>query len=77
MNVVWEDLTYGNSDLYFRQITPQTGWDVENTRLTETLGATRGPCILADPGGDLHLLWSDTGAGEEPSIRYRSGRADG
>ncbi len=76
VNVVWEDFSHGNSELYFRQIRPDTGWDVHKTRLTETLGATRGPGLISDPEGNLHLIWSDTGAGEQPSIRYRSGRVD-
>ncbi|HEX7879330.1 MAG TPA: hypothetical protein VF720_07965 [Candidatus Eisenbacteria bacterium] len=77
VNIVWEDYILGNSELYYRQITPDTGWDVSPTRLTNTVGPTRGPSLLADGDGSLHLVWSDAGSGEEGSIRYRSGQAGG
>jgi len=77
INVVWEDYSHGNSELYYRQINPDTGWDVQATRLTTTVGPTRGPALLADGDGTLHLAWSDAGSGEEGSIRYRTGQADG
>lgn len=75
VNVVWEDYIHGNGELYFRQIHPDTGWDVQATRLTSTVGPTRAPGILADGDGTLHLIWSDAGSGEEGSVRYRSGQA--
>jgi hypothetical protein len=77
INIVWEDYILGNSELYYRQITPDTGWDVVPTRLTTTVGPTRGPSLLADADGTLHLIWSDAGSGEEASIRYRTGQAAG
>jgi|GEM_PF-2951364 len=77
INIVWEDYIHGNSELYYRQINTDTGWDVQPTRLTTTVGPTRGPSLLADADGTLHLIWSDAGSGEEGSIRYRSGQAAG
>jgi hypothetical protein len=77
VNVVWEDFSHGNSEIYFRQISPATGWDVTKTRLTQSVGPTRGPSLIADPEGELHLVVSDTGGpGQELSIRYRAGRVD-
>jgi hypothetical protein len=76
VNVVWEDYSHGNSEIYFRQIRPETGWDVVKTRLTLSAGPTSGPSLLADDSGQLHLICTDTGPGEEPSIRYRLGRVD-
>ena len=77
VNVVWEDYSHGNSEIYYRQINPDTGWDVQPTRLTSTVGPTRAPSLLTDADGTLHLAWSDAGSGEEASIRYRSGQAHG
>lgn len=76
VNVVWEDYIHGNSEIYYRQIRPETGWDVQPTRLTSSVGPSRAPHLLAEPDGTLHLLLSDAGSGEEGSIRYRAGRAD-
>lgn len=76
INVAWEDYAVGNADIYFRQIRTATGWDVTPTRLTFSNGPTRGPGLLGDPDGRLHLVWADAGVGEELSIRYRSGQAD-
>jgi hypothetical protein len=76
INVVWEDYIHGNSEIYYRQIRPETGWDVQPTRLTSSVGPSRAPHLLAESDGTLHLLLSDAGSGEEGSIRYRAGRAD-
>jgi hypothetical protein len=73
VNVVWEDYINGNGDIYFRQITPATGWDVQPTRLTYTPGPTRYPTLIAEPDGTLDLLWCDASPGEELSVRFRSG----
>lgn len=75
VNVVWENYSGGNSDLFYRQITPDYGWDPEVTRLTNTAGATQGPGLLAEPNGTLHLLWTDLRNANELNIYYRSGSA--
>lgn len=76
VNLVWEDYSYGNSEVSYRQIRPDTGWDVEATRLTVTTGPAQQPCILAGEGGRLDVVWSDATGGEFPSIRHLSGRTD-
>lgn len=75
INVAWEDYTGGNPDIYFRQITPTTGWDPFNTRLTSSVAASQGPCLLAEPGGTLHLLWSDLQSADDLNVYYRQGQA--
>lgn len=76
VNIAWEDYTGGNADVAYRQIRPDTGWDVAVTRLSATNGATRAPCIVPDRDGGLHLVWSDADPGQELSVRYRHGLAE-
>lgn len=77
VNVAWEDFRHGNPEIYFRQITVETGWDREATRLTRDLNASLRPALLAFPGGNLLLLWTDSPDAtsfqvyaREGSIRY-------
>lgn len=75
VNIAWEDYASGNADIAYRQIRPETGWDVSVTPLSATNGATRAPCITSDPEGGLYLVWSDADPGQELSVRYRHGLA--
>ncbi len=76
INVAWEDYTTGNADIYYRQITPATGWDPFTTRLTSTPGASQGPGIIAEPNGTLHLLWTDLRSADDLNVYHRLGYAD-
>jgi hypothetical protein len=77
VNVVWEDFTNGNAEVFFRQIRPETGWDLFETRLTQSAGPSRNPAIVSDATGNLHLLWAETLIGQNLSVRFRTGAAQG
>ena len=68
VNICWEDYRFGNPEIYYRQITPETGWDPDPSRLTSDAGASQSPTLLSVPGGGILLLWADArGAGITPS----------
>ncbi len=59
VNVAWEDFRDGNSEIYFRQITPELGWDPASTRLSLDISSSQTPSLLALPDGSLLALWTD------------------
>jgi hypothetical protein len=59
LNVVWEDYRTGNPEIYYRQITWETGWDRDLTRLTVDNSASESPSLVALADGELLLVWSD------------------
>lgn len=67
LNVVWEDFRFGSPDIFYRQITPETGWDRDVTPLTTDESASQSPTLLSEPNGGLLLIWS--GAQEAGTFR--------
>ena len=59
MNLVWEDYRTGNPEIYYRQITPTTGWDPFGTRLTAHPSASQSPALAPLPEGRMLLIWTD------------------
>jgi hypothetical protein len=60
LNVAWEDYRTGNNpEIYYRQITWETGWDRDLTRLTVDNSASVFPSLVALADGGLLLFWAD------------------
>jgi hypothetical protein len=59
VNVAWEDFGDGNSEIYFRQITPEFGWDQTPTRLSLDVSSSQTPALLPLPDGSILALWTD------------------
>ena len=59
LNVVWEDFRFGSPDIFYRQITPERGWDRDLTQLTTDESASQAPTLVSLTGGGLLLIWSD------------------
>ncbi len=70
LQVVWEDSTPGNSDIYYKK-SPDAGasWTAVR-RLTWTSGNSHSPTIAADPSSRLHLVWDDDTPGNS-EIYYK------
>jgi hypothetical protein len=75
LNVVWEDYRNGAPDLLYRQITPETGWDRDVTRLTADATSSQAPSLAALPDGKLFLFWTDTQGSGIFRIFYKEGAA--
>ncbi|HET9233396.1 MAG TPA: hypothetical protein VFP10_04595 [Candidatus Eisenbacteria bacterium] len=59
LNVVWEDFRFGSPDIFYRQITPERGWDRDLTQLTTDESASQAPTLVSLTNGGLLLIWSD------------------
>jgi hypothetical protein len=60
LNLVWEDYRGNAPDIYYRQITPERGWERTATPLTTDLTSSQSPTLVSLPGGKLLLIWSDS-----------------
>jgi hypothetical protein len=59
LNLAWEDYRTGSPDIFYRQITWETGWDRSATRLTADVSSSQSPTLVALSDGTLILLWAD------------------
>ena len=60
IHVAWRDYTPGNSEIYYKKSGDGgTTWSPDK-RLSWTPGDSYAPAIVADPGGNLHVVWDDT-----------------
>jgi len=75
LNVAWEDFRFGSPDIYYRQITPETGWDRDETPLTTDESASQSPTLISEPNGRLLLIWSGAQEGGSFRIFVREGTA--
>jgi len=75
LNVAWEDFRFGSPDIYYRQITPETGWDRDETPLTTDESASQSPTLISEPNGKLLLVWSGAQEGGTFRIFVREGIA--
>jgi hypothetical protein len=60
LNLAWEDFRAGTPDIYYRQITQETGWDRDLTPLTSDISASQAPSLLAISDGRLIIFWTDS-----------------
>jgi hypothetical protein len=75
VDIAWEDYRSGNAEVYYRQITEATGWDMAPTRLTSDLTPSQSPALLALPGGRLAMLWTDGSGGTSFRVYVKEGTA--
>jgi len=73
MHVVWEDFRTGLSTIFYKKITAATGWDRQDTRLSDGISTAWDPSITVDGRGDIHVVWSGNSTGNF-EIFYRAGR---
>jgi hypothetical protein len=70
--VVWQDLTPGNWEIYYRR-SLDTGatWDMAK-RLTWTANDSFSPAVALDSGNIVHVVWSDNSPGNYEIYHRRS-----
>jgi len=72
LHLVWRDTRDGNSEIYYKEYLPGTGWDPVDTRLTTQANTQSEPQIDADPVNNLYVVWSDQRNGaSNQDIYYR------
>jgi hypothetical protein len=75
LNVAWEDFRHGNPEIYYRQVTYETGWDPEITRLTFDASPSVKPQIVSSPSGGLFLVWGEAQNSSTLRVFAKSGSA--
>lgn len=73
LNVAWEDYRAGNPEIYYRQITHETGWDPQGTRLTDDPSSSQTPFLVTLEDGDMVLFWTDAVGSGDFRIYARDG----
>jgi BNR repeat-like domain len=63
IHVVWHDNTPGNFEIYYKNSVDGGASWTASQRLTWNSGASDSPAIVADPSGNLHVVWSDNTPG--------------
>jgi len=72
-HLVWVDTRDGNSEIYYKEYLPGTGWDPVDTRITLNSSSQIQPYVDADPSGNAYLVWTDSRNGaSNPDIYYDS-----
>ena len=72
VHVVWRDTRDGNSEVYYKEYLPATGWDPVDTRLTTQAATQWEAQVDADPMDNLYVVWSDQRNGSSnQDIFYR------
>jgi hypothetical protein len=72
LHLVWCFGTYGDSDLYYKKSTDAGATWSFSERVTFSPGASTFPGLVADPSGNLHLVWMDDADGND-EIYYQKG----
>ena len=71
LNLVWRDSRDGNSEVYYKQYVPGTGWDAVDTRLTVNTSTQFEPQVDADLMDNVYVVWTDLRNGSaNPDIYY-------
>jgi hypothetical protein len=72
LHLVWRDTRDGNSEVYYKEYLPGTGWDPVDTRLTTQAATQWEAQVDADPMDNLYIVWSDQRNGSSnQDIFYR------
>jgi hypothetical protein len=59
LNIVWQDLIFGNSEIYYRTFNNSTLGTVE--RISATASDSFDPCVAEYGDGDLSVYWRENG----------------
>jgi len=71
VHLVWVDSRNGNSDVFYKEYLPGTGWDPVDTRITLNTSSQIQPYVDADPMGNIYTVWTDLRNGSSnPDIYY-------
>ncbi len=73
VNIAWEDYRDGNSRVYYRQITPEFGWDPLPTPLSDGPGSGQTPTLVSFPDERIVVLWTDALATGDTRILAKEG----
>jgi len=72
LQLVWEDQTPGNAEIYYKR-SPDLGLNWETSqRLTWNSGPSYFPAIAADPDGNLHAVWQNDVSGDSEILYKKS-----
>lgn len=72
IHVVWYDDTMGDYEIFYKHSTNNgAAWSTP-TRLTWNSGSSRTSSIAADPGNNIHVVWSDNTMGSYEIFYKRS-----
>ena len=70
VHVIWNDLTPGNFEIYYKKsLNGGTTWS-GIARLTWNSGSSYSPDIAIDDNSDIHIVWHDDTPGDY-EIYYR------
>jgi len=70
LHVTWQDSSPGNEEIYYKRSTDGGNTWTTTQRLTRTSGDSYYPKMIADPSGDLHIVWFDNTPGNY-EVYYR------
>jgi hypothetical protein len=71
IHLVWADTRDGNTEIYYKEYVPGTGWGAIDTRVTVNSASQVQPYVDADPLGNVYTVWTDLRNGSSnPDIFY-------
>lgn len=73
LNLAWEGYEAAAPDIFFRQITWETGWDPERTQLTNDASSSQSPTLVALSTGEMVMVWSDSQGSGTLRINVKEG----
>jgi hypothetical protein len=76
LHLVWVDNRFGNSDIFYKEYVPGTGWDPTDVQLTLNPSGQTQPYVDADPMSNAYVVWTDQRNGStNPDIFYKDRKA--
>ena len=64
INLVWDDVTSGNYDIYYRRSMDNGNTWSPFDDLTDNSAPTRHTRMAVDPAGNLYIVWANTSSKE-------------
>lgn len=72
MHMVWQDVTPGNAELFYKSSTDGGASWSGSKRLTWTSSASSSPAIVVDSSDMIHLVWFDSTPGNDEIFYKKS-----